>query len=79
MPGQHTPGHLAMPTPKSVVLWLFLDGLGIHRFYLNRRHGLTILLLTLAGVVTSPFGIGPLLLFLVFGWVREHNSQLPHG
>ena len=83
-----------MPTPKSVVLalvlWLFLGGLGIHRFYLNRRHALTILLLTLAGVVFSAFGIGLLLLFPVFvwllidlfripGWVREHNSHIPHG
>ena len=46
-----------MPTPKSVVLalvlWLFLGGLGIHRFYLNRRHALTILLLTLAAL-SSP-------------------------
>ena len=83
-----------MPTPKSVVLalvlWLFLGGLGIHRFYLNRPHALTILLLTLAGVVFSAFGIGLLLLFPVFvwllidlfripGWVREHNAQFSHG
>ena len=83
-----------MPTPKSVVLalglWLFLGGLGIHRFYLSRRHALTILLLTLAGVVFSAFGIGLLLLFPVFvwvlidlfqipGWVREYNAQFSHG
>ena len=78
-----------MPTPKSVVLalglWLFLGGLGIHRFYLSRRHALT-----LAGVVFSAFGIGLLLLFPVFvwvlidlfripGWVREYNAQFSHG
>ena len=88
MPDQHT------PAPKSMglafVLWLFLGGLGIHRFYLNRRHALTILILTLVGVFSSAFLFGIPILFGVFvwviidafripGWVREYNAQFPHG
>ena len=85
MPDQHTPAthgpHIVPLSPKSMVLafvlWLFLGGLGVHRFYLNRRHGLTILLLALVGVVFSAFGIGLLLLFPVFVWVLIDLFRIP--
>ena len=98
MPDQHTPAthgpHIVPLSPKSMVLafvfWLFLGGLGVHRFYLNRRHGLTILILALVGAVSSTFLIGiPILvaigiwllidLFRIPGWLREHNSGISHG
>ena len=78
------------PAPKSLVLalvlWFFLGGLGIHRFYLRRRHAWTILILTVAGVVLTIAGVGLLLLGVVVvwllvdllfiaKWVGEHNAR----
>ena len=78
------------PTPKSLVLafvlWFFLGGLGMHRFYLRRRHAWTILVLSIAGVVLTLAGVGFLLLGVVVvwllvdllfiaKWVGEHNAR----
>ena len=81
-----------MPSaPKSLVLafvlWFFLGGLGMHRFYLRRGHAWTILVLTITGVVlTLAAGVG-LLILVVVGvwllvdllfiakWVGEHNAH----
>ena len=78
------------PAPKSLVLafalWLFLGGLGMHRFYLRRRHAWTILVLSIAGVVLTIAGIGLLLLgvvgvwllvdlLFIVKWVAEYNGR----
>lgn len=55
----HVPDAVS-PAPKSLVLafvlWFFLGGLGMHRFYLCRRRAWTILVLMIAGVVLSAAG-----------------------
>lgn len=44
------------------LFWLFLGGLGVHRFFLGRwRSGLTLLLLTIACVSLVILALGPLL------------------
>ena len=71
--------------PAAVLLWLFLGGLGAHRFYLRRPHAITILLLSVSVVVLSVFGIGLLILlavgvwllidvFFLAKWVAEYNA-----
>lgn len=60
-------------TPKSVglayVLWFFLGGLGIHRFYLGRTgSGVGMLLLNLVGWLTVWIMIGGVFLFAWFIW-----------
>lgn len=72
--------------PKSagvaVALCLFGGCLGLHRFYLNRSHAITMLILSVCGVAT--FGItwfvslvwAVIDLFQISGWATEHNAQL---
>lgn len=77
--------------PKSVgvafALWFFLGMLGIHRFYLNRPHAKTILILTIAGAVLTVVVVGFAILvavavwvlvdaFSLSKWVSEHNAGL---
>lgn len=71
----------------AYLLAIFLGGFGAHQFYLrNTGSGVTQLLLTLIGAVTSWFFVGLVLLFGVFvwvvvdlflipGWVRQSNGQ----
>lgn len=80
--------------PKSLLgalaLWLCFGTIGIHRFYLQRRLAIPMLLLGLLGWAGTPFLVGfflliPVLawwlvdLFFVAGWVREHNAALGNG
>jgi TM2 domain-containing membrane protein YozV len=54
------------------MLWLFLGVLGIHRFYLNRPHAVTMLILYLVGLFTAFFLIGiPLLIAVMVMWVMD--------
>ena len=96
-PEHHTTVNVTLATPvaalpqkslgTAVVLWLFLGGFGAHRFYLNRKHGATMLTLWLIGVATSIVGVGlvvlaPLALWVLIDvfslprWVREYNAGL---
>ncbi len=72
----------------SYLLWFFLGGFGGHRFY-NGRTGsaVAILLMTIFGFLLSYVLVGFLLLipvfiwiivdlFLIPGWVRNHNNLL---
>jgi TM2 domain-containing membrane protein YozV len=71
----------------AYLLAIFLGGFGAHQFYLrNTGSGVTQLVLTLIGAVTSWFFVGLVLLFGVFvwvvvdlflipGWVRQSNGQ----
>ncbi len=81
----------AEPAPKTlgaaVANLLFLGWMGGHRFYLDRKYGEVLFLLSIVGVVTSVFGIGLLVLLFVAvwvivdafslpRWVREHNAGM---
>ncbi len=73
----------------AYVLWLFLDGLGGHRFY-NGNTGSAVaqLLMTIFGwLLLMVAGVGMFLLisvgiwvlvdaFLITGWIRSHNNAL---
>ena len=76
---------------KSAGVGLFLCWIvgifGAHRFYLGRPHGVTMLVITLVSLPLClvVIGFAGLLatwiwmivdLFLVSGWVREHNTAL---
>lgn len=80
--------------PKSLLgafaLWFFLGTIGVHRFYLHRSYAIPMLILGLLAWLGAPFLVGffllfPILawwlvdLFLVAGWVREHNTAIGRG
>ena len=72
----------------AYLLWFFLGGLGVHRFYLGRTTSALVLLgLTVAGVIFSVVAIGALILivpaiwmlvdlFLIPGMTRDKNNTL---
>ena len=74
-------------TAVAILLTLFVGGLGIHRFYLGKTGtGIAILCMTILGALgfLTPLvfllfvsGIWALVdLFLVSGYVREHNQRI---
>jgi len=53
----------------AYIIWFFLGGLGIHRFYLGRmKTGVAMLALSVVGALTVLFYIGILLLMIVGVW-----------
>lgn len=71
----------------AYMLWLFLGHFGVHRFFLGRKHAVTMLVLFSIGLITAPIIIGlPLLLavvvmwaldaFKISGWVQEEREAL---
>jgi len=53
----------------AYIIWFFLGGLGIHRFYLGRmKTGVAMLALSVVGALTVLFYIGILLLMVVGVW-----------
>lgn len=72
----------------AYLLWFFLGGFGVHRFYLGRTgSAIAILLLTVVGAMLTYVVVGfivllvPLVwllvdLFLIPGIVRQHNNNL---
>lgn len=77
--------------PKSLfgafALWFFFGTIGIHRFYMQRRLALPMLILGMLGWLGTPFVFGVFIilpifawwlldLFFVAGWVREHNAAI---
>ena len=74
----------------ALVFWFFLGTFGGHRFYLNRPHARTMLILALAGVVLSFVVVGLFLIaavalwalidaFSLPKWVAESNRALASG
>lgn len=76
-------------TGVTYLLWLFLGGIGVHRFYLGRTgSGIAMIALTVLGwtllmaagfglVFLIPLGIWLLVdLFTIPGMVRSHNNLL---
>ena len=53
----------------ALLLVLFLGGLGLHRIYIGRKQsGLLMLGLTILGTITTAFGVGEFILFIVSAW-----------
>lgn len=75
-------------TGVAYLLWFFLGGFGAHRFYLGRGgSGAAILIITLVSMLLTVVLVGFVTiwisavwvfidLFLIPGWVYEHNSGL---
>lgn len=72
----------------AYILWLFLGGLGAHRFYIGRPgSGLAILALMVLGVTLTPSPVGSLFLvigviwvivdlFLIPGMIQAQNDEI---
>lgn len=81
-------GNEAKSPLLAYLLWIFLGGLGIHRFYLGKTgSGIGMLALAFIGAITLPLGVGLFLLaalgiwmlvdlFLIPGMVNEQRSKL---
>ena len=68
----------AKSTGAAYLIWLFLGGLGIHRFYLGRTvSGILLLLCTVIGAITLPIGIGLLFLFITGLWLLIDAFLIP--
>jgi len=76
---------------KSAVLaylfWWFLGILGAHRFYLGKKHGWTMLIIAILGILGSVVVVGALLfipltiwwiidVFKIGGWIQEYNLEI---
>lgn len=72
----------------AYLIWFFLGGLGVHRFYLGRTgSGAALLILTIVGFLTLPIFVGIFLLigtglwllvdaFLIPGMVETHKTEV---
>ncbi|HSP23999.1 MAG TPA: NINE protein, partial [Saliniramus sp.] len=68
----------AKSTGVAYLLWLFLGGLGGHRFYLGRTgSAVAMLLLTLVGAITLIVGVGVVILLGTGVWVLVDAFMIP--
>ncbi len=78
-----TPSPHPSPVPElkstgfAYLIWAFAGGLGAHRFYLGRPHGVTMLILLLGGIITVPFLIGLVPLMILGIWVLVDAVAIP--
>lgn len=62
----------------AYILWLFLGGLGAHRFYLGKTgSGIAMLCLTLIGMITLVVYIGAFILAAVGIWMLVDAFLIP--
>jgi len=78
----------AKSTGVAYLLWLFLGGVGGHRFYLGQTGtGIAMLVLTVLGLVTLAAGVGAFFLlgvgiwtlvdaFLIPGMIRQDKERI---
>jgi TM2 domain-containing membrane protein YozV len=77
------PGYIVTPPARkeagiAYLLWLFLGGLGVHKFYLGRTgEGVTLLVLTVLGWATAAFLVGFVGLAIVFVWLVVDLFTIP--
>ncbi len=64
-------------TGFAYLIWALAGPFGAHRFYLDRPHGVTMLVLALAGVVTVPVLVGLLPLLIVGIWMLVDAAAIP--
>lgn len=68
----------AKSTGAAYLIWLFLGGLGGHRFYLGRGgSGAVMLILTIVGALTLVVGIGAVFLIIVGIWALIDAFLIP--
>lgn len=68
----------AKSTGAAYFLWVFLGGLGGHRFYLGRSgSGIFMAILFIFGWITLPVGVGLLLLIIVGTWALIDAFLIP--
>lgn len=81
LPTHQPEPHRHVPELKSTgfayLIWAFAGGLGAHRFYLGRPHGVTMLVLLLGGIITVPFLIGLIPLLIVGIWYLADAVAIP--
>ncbi len=62
----------------AYLLWIFLGGLGAHRFYIGRPgSGLAILVLMVLGIALSPIGVGTMFLVPAVIWALVDAFLIP--
>lgn len=68
----------AKSTGAAYLIWLFLGGLGGHRFYLGRGgSGSVMLILFIIGIVTLFAGVGAVFLIIVGLWALVDAFLIP--
>lgn len=68
----------AKSTGAAYLIWLFLGGLGGHRFYLGRPgSGAAMLALTIVGLITTVIGVGFVLLIISGIWALIDAFLIP--
>lgn len=67
--------------PRSMgiayLLWVLGGVFGLHRFYMGQRHGVTMLVLAVVGVLTTPLLLGLLPLMILAMWVLVDAALIP--
>ncbi|CCE97200.1 putative TM2 domain-containing protein [Sinorhizobium fredii HH103] len=65
-------------TAVAYLLWIFLGGLGAHRFYIGRvGSGLAILVLMIVGILLAPVGVGTIFLVPAVIWMLVDAFLIP--
>ena len=82
LPTQPAAGHGPVVELKSTglayVIWALAGIFGAHRFYLGRPHGVTMLILSVVGVLTSVLLVGLIPLAIVAIWALVDAVAIPN-
>ena len=81
LPAHQAEPYRQVPELKSTgfayLIWAFAGGLGAHRFYLGRPHGVTMLVLALVGLLTLPVLVGLVPLLIIGIWMLVDAVSIP--